>query len=107
MTLKAIPLDQIRPDPVNVRVWGASKDADGRLMVGAAVGYFGEAWERATTLIDAGVDVLVVDTAHGHARLLLDMIRKLTGDSATKHVQIIGGNVATRAGAQALHRRER
>ena len=80
----------------------ASKDADGRLMVGAAVGYFGEAWERATTLIDAGVDVLVVDTAHGHARLLLDMIRKLKADPATKNVQIIGGNVATRAGAQAL-----
>ena len=80
----------------------ASKDADGRLMVGAAVGYFGEAWERATTLIDAGVDVLVVDTAHGHASLLLDMIRKLKADPATKNVQIIGGNVATRAGAQAL-----
>ncbi len=40
----------------------ATKDAQGRLMVGAAVGYFGEAWERATTLIEAGVDVLVVDT---------------------------------------------
>ena len=80
----------------------ASKDADGRLMVGAAVGYFGEAWQRATTLIDAGVDVLVVDTAHGHAKLLLDMIKKLKSDKATQHVQIIGGNVATRAGAQAL-----
>src|SRR5690348_9300818 len=51
----------------------ASKDADGRLMVGAAIGYFGDAWERATTLIDAGVDVLVADTAHGHVSLLLDM----------------------------------
>ena len=80
----------------------ATKDAQGRLMVGAAVGYFGEAWERATTLIEAGVDVLVVDTAHGHARLLLDMIRKLKGDPATQHVQIIGGNVATRPGSRAL-----
>lgn len=80
----------------------ASNDADGRLLVGAAVGYFGEAWERATTLIDAGVDVLVVDTAHGHARLLLDMIRKLKSDPATRNVQVMGGNVATRAGAQAL-----
>ncbi len=80
----------------------ATKDAQGRLMVGAAVGYFGEAWERATTLIEAGVDVLVVDTAHGHARLLLDMIRKLKGDPATQHVQIIGGNVATRTGSRAL-----
>ena len=80
----------------------ASKDAEGRLLVGAAVGYFGEAWQRATTLIEAGVDVLVVDTAHGHAKLLLDMIRKLKADPMTKHVQIVGGNVATRAGAQAL-----
>ena len=80
----------------------ASKDADGRLLVGAAVGYFGEAWQRATTLIDAGVDVLVVDTAHGHARLLLEMVERVKKDPATKHVQVIGGNVATRAGAQAL-----
>lgn len=80
----------------------ASKDADGRLLVGAAVGYFGEAWERATRLIEAGVDVLVVDTAHGHARLLLEMVQRVKKDPATRHVQVIGGNVATRAGAQAL-----
>lgn len=80
----------------------ATKDAQGRLSVGAAVGYFGDAWQRATMLIEAGVDVLVVDTAHGHAKLLLDMIRRLKQDPATKHVQIIGGNVATRSGAQAL-----
>ena len=80
----------------------ASNDSQGRLLVGAAVGYFGEAWDRATTLIEAGVDVLVVDTAHGHARLLLDMIAKLKGDPTTNKVQIIGGNIATRAGAQAL-----
>src|SRR6476659_8879288 len=80
----------------------ASKDDHGRLLVGAAVGYFGEAWERATTLIEAGVDVLVVDTAHGHARLLLDVIRRLKDDPATRHVEVVGGNVATREGAQAL-----
>lgn len=80
----------------------ASNDAHGRLLVGAAVGYFGESWERATTLIEAGVDVLVVDTAHGHARLLIDLIKRLKADSATRHVQIIGGNVATRAGAAAM-----
>ncbi|HET7398911.1 MAG TPA: IMP dehydrogenase [Intrasporangium sp.] len=80
----------------------ASKDADGRLLVGAAVGYFGDAWQRATTLVEAGVDVLVVDTAHGHARLLLDMIKKLKGDPAMSGVQIVGGNIATRQGAQAL-----
>ena len=80
----------------------ASKDANGRLMVGAAVGYFGEAWQRATTLIEAGVDVLVVDTAHGHARLLLEMVARLKADPATARTQLIGGNIATRAGAQAL-----
>jgi IMP dehydrogenase len=80
----------------------ASKDADGRLMVGAAIGYFGDAWQRATTLIEAGVDVLVADTAHGHVRMLLDMVQRLKSDPATRDVQVIGGNVATRAGAQAF-----
>ncbi|GAB2886460.1 IMP dehydrogenase [Nocardioides pacificus] len=80
----------------------ASNDADGRLMVGAAIGYFGDAWERATRLIEAGADVLVADTAHGHVRMLLDMVRRLKTDPATRHVQVIGGNVATRAGAQAF-----
>ena len=80
----------------------ASYDGAGRLMVGAAIGYFGDAWQRATTLIDAGVDVLVADTAHGHVTLLLDMVRRLKSDPATKHVQVIGGNVATRDGAQAF-----
>ncbi|TWE11898.1 IMP dehydrogenase [Rudaeicoccus suwonensis] len=80
----------------------ASKDADGRLLVAAAIGYFGDAWERAVTLVEAGVDILVPDVANGHARLMLDMIRKLKSDPATRHVQIIGGNVATREGAAAL-----
>ena len=80
----------------------ASNDADGRLLVGAAIGYFGDAWERATTLVEAGVDVLVPDVANGHARLMLEMIARLKKDPATRHVQVIGGNVATRPGAQAL-----
>ncbi|WP_154792968.1 IMP dehydrogenase [Occultella kanbiaonis] len=80
----------------------ATKDAEGRLMVGAAVGFFGDAWERVLALVEAGVDVLVVDTANGHARLMLDMVRRLKSDPATAHVQVIGGNVATREGAQAL-----
>ena len=80
----------------------ASKDGEGRLLVGAAVGFFGDSWERANRLREAGVDVLVVDTAHGHARLLLDMIRRLKADAAFDDVQIIGGNVATRDGAAAL-----
>src|SRR6195952_3771760 len=80
----------------------ASYDGDGRLLVGAAIGYFGDAWQRATTLIEAGVDVLVADTAHGHVRLLLEMVERLKTDPKTKHVQVIGGNIATTAGAQAF-----
>jgi len=80
----------------------ATKDAEGRLLVGAAIGFFGDAWERATALVDAGVDVLVADTANGHARLLLEMVTRLKKDPATRHVQVVGGNVATREGAQAL-----
>ena len=80
----------------------ATKDGQGRLMVGAAIGYFGDAWERATRLIEAGVDVLVADTAHGHVRLLLEMVQRLKSDPATRHVEVIGGNVATSEGAQAF-----
>jgi len=80
----------------------STKDSDGRLRVAAAIGYFGDAWERATALVDAGVDVLVPDVANGHARLMLEMVRRLKSDPATRHVQVIGGNVGTRAGAQAL-----
>ncbi|GAB7003011.1 IMP dehydrogenase [Nocardioides sp. AN3] len=80
----------------------ASYDAQGRLLVGAAIGYFGDAWQRATTLIDAGVDVLVADTAHGNVRLLIDMLKRLKTDPATRHVQVIGGNVATKDGAQSF-----
>jgi IMP dehydrogenase len=79
----------------------ATKDPDGRLICGAAVGVGDDAHKRAMTLVDAGVDVLMVDTAHGHSRGVLDMIAKLKtelGDS----VDIVGGNVATQAGAQAL-----
>jgi len=80
----------------------ATKDGEGRLRVGAAVGFYGDAWERATALAEAGVDVLVVDTANGHARAMLDMVRRLKSDRATCDVQVVGGNVATREGAQAL-----
>jgi IMP dehydrogenase len=81
---------------------GATKDGESRLRVAAAIGFFGDAWQRATALVDAGVDVLVPDTANGQARLMLDLIRRLKSDPATRHVQIIGGNIATRSGAQAL-----
>jgi IMP dehydrogenase len=79
----------------------ATKDSDGRLLVGAAVGVGGDARERAMTLIDAGVDVLIVDTAHAHNRGVLDMVhwvKTVAGD----RVDVVGGNVATRAAAAAL-----
>ena len=80
----------------------ASKDANGRLLVAAAVGVGQDAWERSMALIDAGVDLIVVDTAHGHNRAVLEMIAKLKAEPFAKNVDIIGGNVATREGAQAL-----
>ncbi|WP_150307919.1 IMP dehydrogenase [Planctomonas psychrotolerans] len=80
----------------------ATKDAEGRLRVGAAIGFFGDAWERAMALVDAGVDVLVVDTANGDSAGVLDIVRRLKSDPAAADVDIIGGNVATRGGAQAL-----
>ncbi len=80
----------------------ASKDAAGRLLVAAAVGVGQDAWERSMALVDAGVDILVVDTAHGHNRAVLEMVAKLKAEPFAKDVDIIGGNVATREGAQAL-----
>lgn len=80
----------------------ATKDDSGRLRVAAAIGFFGDAWDRAMTLIDAGVDALVVDTANGDSAGVIDIIRRLKSDPVAAHVDIIGGNVATRGGAQAL-----
>lgn len=79
----------------------ATKDPDGRLLCGAAVGVGTDAFQRAMSLVDAGVDVLVVDTAHGHSRNVCDMVSRLKGELGDT-VDVIGGNVATRAGAQAL-----
>lgn len=80
----------------------ATKDDAGRLRVGAAIGFFGDSWQRAGALLDAGVDLLVVDTANGDSRGVLDIIRKIKADPAFADVDVIGGNVATRSGAQAL-----
>jgi IMP dehydrogenase len=77
----------------------ATKDAGGRLVVGAAVGVGEDAKLRAQSLIEAGVDFLIVDTAHGHAQSVLDMVRQI---KANADIEVIGGNIATRAGAQAL-----
>ncbi|SCX07132.1 IMP dehydrogenase [Candidatus Aquiluna sp. UB-MaderosW2red] len=80
----------------------ASKDGAGRLLVGAAIGVGPDAWERAMALVETGVDMLVVDTAHGHNSAVLDMIRRLKNEHFAKHADIVGGNVATREGAQAI-----
>ena len=77
----------------------ATKDPDGRLVVGGAVGVGDDGYKRAMALIDAAVDVLVVDTAHGHSRAVLETVARLKRETA---VQVVGGNIATRAGAQAL-----
>ncbi len=69
-------------------------------MVGAAVGVGEDGYSRAVALIDAGVDVIVVDTAHGHHRGVLDAVSRIKKEFP--HIEVIGGNVATRAGAQAL-----
>ncbi|SNT44193.1 IMP dehydrogenase [Rhodococcoides kyotonense] len=79
----------------------ATKDRDGRLLVGAAVGVGQDAWARSMALTDAGVDVLIVDTAHGHNSGVLEMVSKLKSEVGER-VQVVGGNVATRAGALAL-----
>ena len=80
----------------------AAKDDAGRLRVGAAVGFFGDAWERAMALVEQEVDCVIVDTAHGHSRGVVDMIRRIKADPAAAGVDVIGGNVATYAGARAL-----
>ncbi|GAB2463341.1 IMP dehydrogenase [Streptosporangium sandarakinum] len=77
----------------------ATKDADGRLVVGAAIGVGNDAEKRASALIEAGADVIIVDVAHGHSKGLADMIAKIKANSG---VEVIGGNIATRAGAQML-----
>jgi IMP dehydrogenase len=78
---------------------GATKDPAGRLRVAAAIGIGEESYKRARTLVDAGVDVVVVDMAHGHSRAVMEMVSRLKADT---DVQVIGGNVVTYEGAAAL-----
>ncbi len=77
----------------------ATKDERGRLRVGAAVGVGPDAFDRAAALAEAGVDVLVVDTAHGHARAVTAMVGRLKGELDR---EVIAGNVATAEAAEAL-----
>tara|TARA_B100000767_G_scaffold171702_1_gene160696 strand:- start:476 stop:1942 length:1467 start_codon:yes stop_codon:yes gene_type:complete len=78
----------------------ACKDSSGQLRVGAAVGVGGDTEHRVASLIDAGVDVLVVDTAHGHSRNVLDRVRWIK--QHFPETEVIGGNIATGAAALAL-----
>jgi IMP dehydrogenase len=77
----------------------ATKDGQGRLRVGAAVGVGPDAWERAGALVDAGVDVLVVDTAHGHSDAVPEMVKRVKSEF---DVEVIAGNVSTAEGTLAL-----
>ncbi|MBA2333280.1 MAG: IMP dehydrogenase [Actinobacteria bacterium] len=77
----------------------STKDEAGRLRVGAAVGVGADAFERAAALVEAEVDVLVIDTAHGHSRGVVDMVRRI---KETFEVQAIAGNIVTAEGAEAL-----
>lgn len=78
----------------------ASKDEQGRLRVGAASSVGDEGYERSIALIEAGVDVVVIDTAHGHSRAVLDAVERVK--LISNRVQVIAGNVATGDGARAL-----
>ncbi len=93
ITIKDIKKQQAYPN--------ANKDKYGRLIVGAAVGVGNDCLERSSALVEAGVDVLFVDSAHGHSKGVLDavsLLKKKFGD----RVDVIGGNVATEEGTRAL-----
>jgi IMP dehydrogenase len=78
----------------------ATKDEHGRLLVGAAVGVGADAMERAAALVTAGVDVLCVDTAHGHSKNVLEMVKHIS--KSYKDVIVVAGNVVTADGTTAL-----
>ena len=95
VTVKDIEKSQLHPN--------ATKDAQDRLRVGAAVGTGDvNGYERAMALSDAGLDVVVVDTAHGHAKSVIDSVRRIRKDRSSNALQIIAGNVATADAAKAL-----
>lgn len=92
ITVKDLDLAQRFPN--------SCKDNSGQLRVGAAVGVGGDTEERVAALVEAGVDVIVVDTAHGHSRNVLDRVSWVKKNYP--HMQVIGGNIATGAAALAL-----
>ncbi len=92
ITVKDIEKSQLNPN--------ASKDAQGRLRVAAATSVGDDGFERAERLIAAGVDLLVIDTAHGHSQRVLDAVTR--AKKLSNSVRIVAGNVATAEGTQAL-----
>ena len=92
ITVKDIEKTQLNPN--------ATKDAQGRLRVAAATSVGDDGFERAERLIDAGVDLLVIDTAHGHSQRVLDAVTR--AKKLSNSVRIMAGNVATADGTQAL-----
>ncbi|MFZ1681885.1 MAG: IMP dehydrogenase [Rhizobiaceae bacterium] len=92
VTVKDIEKSQLNPN--------AAKDAQGRLRVAAATSVGDDGFERAERLVDAGVDLLVIDTAHGHSQRVLDAVAR--AKKISNSVRILAGNIATRDGAKAL-----
>ncbi|MDY6963564.1 MAG: IMP dehydrogenase, partial [Pseudomonadota bacterium] len=92
ITVKDIEKTQLNPN--------ASKDAQGRLRAAAAISVGDDGFERAERLIEAGVDLLVVDTAHGHSQRVLDAVARVK--KLSNSVRIMAGNVATYDGTRAL-----
>jgi IMP dehydrogenase len=84
----------------SVQYPNATKDSAGRLRVAAAVGVGEDSYKRARTLVEAGVDAIVVDSAHGHSRNVLEMVARLKAD--VPDIDVIGGNIATFDGATAM-----
>ncbi len=84
----------------SVQYPNATKDAAGRLRVAAAVGVGEESYKRARTLVEVGVDAIVVDSAHGHSRNVLEMVARLKAE--VPDIDIVGGNIATFDGAKAM-----
>ena len=92
VTMKDIEKSAEHPD--------ATKDQQGQLMVGAAIGTGADTFERASQLVKAGIDLFVVDSAHGHSKNVIDTIKMIKKEF--KDIDVIGGNVATAEGAIAL-----
>lgn len=98
---RCIGLVTVKDIEKSVRFPDACKDAHGRLLAGAAVGTGEKNVERAMALADAGLDVLVVDTAHGHSKGVLDTVSAIRAKRGST-LQIVGGNIATADAARAL-----